>query len=79
VNFLTIACADVERMADFLRALGWPESSESEPAYRLFSCTNGVVVALYGAENYERNFGARGRRARLSRRHGDLRWSSEDA
>jgi hypothetical protein len=25
-NFLTLACRDVERMADFLRALGWPET-----------------------------------------------------
>jgi hypothetical protein len=32
LNFLTLACADVERMAVFLRALGWAESSESEPA-----------------------------------------------
>lgn len=44
-------------MAGFLRALGWPESPESEPAHRLFQCANGVVVALYGAENYEPHFG----------------------
>jgi uncharacterized glyoxalase superfamily protein PhnB len=56
-NFLTLACRDVERMADFLRALGWPESPESEPAHRLFQGTNGVVVALYGAANYEPHFG----------------------
>ncbi len=56
-NFLTLACRDVERMAEFLRALGWPESSEGEPAHRLFQCTNGVVVALYGASNYEPHFG----------------------
>jgi hypothetical protein len=30
------ACADVERMAEFLRELGWTESSESEPVHRLF-------------------------------------------
>jgi len=29
LNFLTLACADVERMADFLRALGWDESPET--------------------------------------------------
>src|ERR1051325_2095166 len=46
-------------MADFLRALGWAESSESEHAHRLFRCTNGVVVALYAAANYERDFGPR--------------------
>jgi len=56
-NFLTLACRDVERMADFLRALGWPESPESEPAHRIFQCTNGVVVALYAAANYEPHLG----------------------
>jgi uncharacterized glyoxalase superfamily protein PhnB len=59
LNFLTLACADVERMAEFLRALGWAESSESEPAHRLFQGTNGIVVALYGAQNYEQSFGPR--------------------
>jgi uncharacterized glyoxalase superfamily protein PhnB len=56
-NFLTLACRDVERMADLLRAFGWPESPESEPAHRLFQCPNGVVIALYGAANYEPHFG----------------------
>ena len=44
-------------MTAFLRALGWPESPESEPAHRLFQCTNGVVLALYAATNYEPHFG----------------------
>jgi uncharacterized glyoxalase superfamily protein PhnB len=47
----------MERMTAFLQALGWPESPESEPAHRLFQCTNGVVVALYAAANYEPYFG----------------------
>jgi uncharacterized glyoxalase superfamily protein PhnB len=59
LNFLTLACADVERMAKFLRALGWVEGGESEPAHRLFQGTNGLVVALYDAHNYERQFGPR--------------------
>jgi uncharacterized protein len=59
LNFLTLACADVERMAEFLRALGWVESSESEPVHRLFQGTNGIVVALYGAHHYEPGFGPR--------------------
>jgi uncharacterized glyoxalase superfamily protein PhnB len=59
LNFLTLACADIERMADFCRALGWVESPESEPAHRLFQGTNGIVVALYAAKNYERDFGPR--------------------
>jgi uncharacterized glyoxalase superfamily protein PhnB len=58
-NFFTLACADVERMADFLRALGWPESLESEPAHRVFQCTNGIVFALYAAKNYEPHYGPR--------------------
>ena len=59
LNFLTLACADVERMAAFLRALRWAGSPESEPAHRLFQGTNGIVVALYAASNYERHFGPR--------------------
>jgi uncharacterized glyoxalase superfamily protein PhnB len=59
LNFLTLACADVERMAGFLRALGWEEAPGSEPAHRVFQGTNGIVVALYGAHNYEPHFGAR--------------------
>jgi uncharacterized glyoxalase superfamily protein PhnB len=46
-------------MADFLRALGWTEAPESEPAHRLFQGTNGIVVALYAASNYEPHFGPR--------------------
>ena len=59
LNFLTLACADVERMAEFCRALGWTEDADSEPAHRLFQGTNGIVVALYAAKNYERDFGPR--------------------
>jgi uncharacterized glyoxalase superfamily protein PhnB len=59
LNFLTLACGDIERMAEFLRALGWAESSESEPAHRLFQGTNGIVVALYGGHHYEPHFGPR--------------------
>jgi uncharacterized glyoxalase superfamily protein PhnB len=46
-------------MADFLRALGWAEDAESEPVHRLFQGTNGIVVALYAASNYEPHFGPR--------------------
>jgi uncharacterized glyoxalase superfamily protein PhnB len=59
LNFLTLACRDIERMAEFLRALGWIESPASEPVHRLFQGTNGIVVALYGASNYEQDFGPR--------------------
>jgi uncharacterized glyoxalase superfamily protein PhnB len=56
-NFLTLACRDVDRMAAFLRALGWPEAPGSEPVHRVFQCSNGVVVALYAAASYEPHFG----------------------
>jgi len=46
-------------MAEFLRGLGWAEDAASEPAHRLFQGTNGIVVALYGASNYEPHFGPR--------------------
>src|SRR5919201_7127075 len=59
LNFITLACVNVERMAYFFRALGWPEAPSSEPVHRVFQCTNGVVVALYGAANYEPHFGPR--------------------
>ena len=39
------------------RALGWPEAPSSEPVHRVFQCTNGVAIALYGADNYERALG----------------------
>ena len=56
-NFLTLACRDMDRMTGFLRALGWPEAPGSEPAHRVFQCTNGLVVALYAASSYEPHFG----------------------
>lgn len=59
MNFLTLACRDVARMAEFLGALGWPEAPSSEPAHRVFQLQNGVVLALYGAHHYERDHGPR--------------------
>ena len=57
LNFLTLACRDVQRMAEFVRALGWPEAPSSEPVHRVFQLSNGVVLALYGADHYERDHG----------------------
>ena len=59
LNFITLACRDVERMAEFLRALGWQEAPSSEPVHRVFQLANGVVLALYGAEHYEASLGPR--------------------
>lgn len=46
-------------MATFFRAVGWPESASSDPAHRVFQLSNGVVLALYGAHHYERDYGPR--------------------
>jgi len=58
MNFLTLACRDVERMAAFFRSFGWEEAPSSEPAHRVFQLSNGLVIALYGAEHYVRDHGA---------------------
>jgi uncharacterized glyoxalase superfamily protein PhnB len=57
VSLLTLACRDVERMAQLFRDLGWPETPGSDEHHRTFQCTNGVVIACYGAKNYEPEFG----------------------
>jgi uncharacterized glyoxalase superfamily protein PhnB len=57
MNFLTLACRDVGRMAEFLRSFGWHEAPSSEPAHRVFQLSNGVVIALYGAHHYEGAYG----------------------
>jgi uncharacterized protein len=57
MNFLTLACRDVERMAEFFRALGWPEAPSSDADHRVFQLENGVVLALYGAHHYEPAYG----------------------
>ena len=58
MNFLTLACRDVDQMAQFLRALGWPEAPSSEPVHMVFQLSNGVCLALYAARNYEADYGA---------------------
>jgi uncharacterized glyoxalase superfamily protein PhnB len=57
VSLLTLACRDVERMAQLFRDLGWPETPESGEHHRTFQCTNGVVIACYAAKNYEPELG----------------------
>ena len=57
ISLITVACRDVERMTRLFRNLGWPETPDSDEHHRTFQCTNGVVVALYGANNYEPHFG----------------------
>ena len=57
MNFITLACRDIDRMAYFFQELGWPEAPSSEPVHRVFQLTNGVCLALYAARNYERDYG----------------------
>ncbi len=57
VGLVTLACRDVERMAQVLRDLGWPETPGSDEHHRTFQCTNGVVIACYAATHYEPVFG----------------------
>ena len=44
-------------MTRFYRQFGWPEAPSSEPVHVVFQCSNGVVLALYGAGHYEPGFG----------------------
>ena len=46
INFITLACRDVERMTRFLRSFGWPEAPSSDEHHRVFQLSNGVVLAL---------------------------------
>ena len=57
INFITLACLDVERMTRFYRQFGWPEAPSSEAEHVVFQCSNGVVLALYSARNYEPSLG----------------------
>lgn len=57
ITLVTLACRDVERMAQLFRELGWPETPASDEHHRTFQCSNGVVLALYGAKNYEPTLG----------------------
>ena len=57
IGLITLACRDVERMTRFFRDLGWPETPESDEHHRTFQCTNGCVIALFAATNYEPHFG----------------------
>ncbi len=57
VGLITLACVDVERMTRLFWSLGWPETAESDEHHRTFQCSNGVVIALYAARHYERDFG----------------------
>jgi hypothetical protein len=57
IGLITLACADVDRMARLFCELGWPETPQSDEHHRTFQCTNGVVIGLYGARHYEPEFG----------------------
>src|SRR5437660_10530570 len=57
ISAVTLACRDIGRMAAFYRQFGWPEAPSSVPEHVVFPCTNGVVLGLFCATVYERQFG----------------------
>jgi catechol 2,3-dioxygenase-like lactoylglutathione lyase family enzyme len=57
INFVTLACRDMERMTRFYRQFGWPEAPSSESVHVVFQCSNGVVLGLYGVHHYEPSTG----------------------
>ena len=59
INFVTLACRDVERMTRVYRQFGWPEAPSSEAVHVVFQCSNGVVLALYAADAVEHSVGER--------------------
>ena len=44
-------------MAAFYRQFGWPEAPTSVPEHVVFQCQNGVVLGLFSATRFERQFG----------------------
>lgn len=56
LNFVTLAVRDLERMAAFYRALGWPESSRNNEHHIAFRC-GGAVLGLFSAKHYEARLG----------------------
>jgi catechol 2,3-dioxygenase-like lactoylglutathione lyase family enzyme len=50
LNFITLACRDMERMTRFYLQFGWPEAPSSEQAHV-------VALALHGAAHYEPELG----------------------
>jgi catechol 2,3-dioxygenase-like lactoylglutathione lyase family enzyme len=56
-SFVTLAVRDLPTMARFYRQFGWPESRFSDESFVAFQ-TNGAVLGLFPAKNYEAEFGA---------------------
>jgi catechol 2,3-dioxygenase-like lactoylglutathione lyase family enzyme len=57
ISSVTLACRDIGRMAAFYRQFGWPEAPSSVPEHVVFQCTNGVVLGLFSARQYESQYG----------------------
>src|SRR5205085_8784816 len=56
LSFVTLGVRDLPKMAAFYRSLGWPESETNNEHHIAFQL-GGAVLALYGAEPYERELG----------------------
>ncbi|HET8567359.1 MAG TPA: VOC family protein [Candidatus Limnocylindria bacterium] len=57
LSFVTLAVRDMPRMQRFYDQLGWPKSKFSDDTFAAYRC-GGAVLGLYGAENYEKAYGA---------------------
>jgi catechol 2,3-dioxygenase-like lactoylglutathione lyase family enzyme len=57
VSFVTLAVRDMATMTRFYRQFGWPESKFSDKSFVAFQ-TNGAVLGLFPATNYQKEFGA---------------------
>ena len=49
ISFVTLGVDNLERSRNFYRALGWHESSGSQPAVAFFQAGS-IAIALYGRE-----------------------------
>jgi uncharacterized glyoxalase superfamily protein PhnB len=47
-------------MAAFYRQFGWPEAPTSVPEHVVFQCSNGVVLGLFSASDFEARYGPAG-------------------
>lgn len=56
VSFITLGVSDLARSRAFYKALGWQESSASQPSVAFFQA-GGVVFALFGRESLAEDAG----------------------
>lgn len=57
LSFVTLAVRDMPRMQRFYDQFGWPKSRHSDESFAAYQC-GGAVLGLFGAHNYEKQYGA---------------------